>query len=250
MGKSQHVKQAAKVEERLRKAAEYISKEKKAGARVNVTQIARQFQVSYQTLRLRVNDSCQPARRAHEAQQLLDHVQEKVLLEWVEDLSAKARPINKQGIRNMVLTIREACGRPLGKISKNWVHRFLLRHPAIKLSKPSGLDPKRAWSFNKKSVEGHFNLLESIIRNYEIPTENIYNMDEKGVQRGGGRAKSNEKFLVSRCKRPHYRKKSANLELITIIECASADGESIKPGFIFPGQSYQPEWFRADPDIW
>jgi hypothetical protein len=41
MEKSQRVKQAEKVEEKFKKAKEYISKEKKAGTHVNVTQIAR-----------------------------------------------------------------------------------------------------------------------------------------------------------------------------------------------------------------
>jgi hypothetical protein len=42
---------------------------------------------------------------------------------------------------------------------------------------------------------------------------------------------------------------SANLELVTIIECICADGESLKPGFIFPGKEFHPEWFQVDNDI-
>jgi hypothetical protein len=39
------------------------------------------------------------------------------------------------------------------------------------------------------------------------------------------------------------------LELVTIIECISADGDSIKPGFIFPGVEFHPEWFQVDDGI-
>ncbi|KAG2084373.1 uncharacterized protein F5147DRAFT_797523, partial [Suillus discolor] len=64
--------------------------------------------------------------------------------------------------------------------------RFLHRHPSIKLGRPSGLDPKRGQCFNKTTVEDHFKLLREIMEELGIPWENVYNMDEKGCQRGGG----------------------------------------------------------------
>lgn len=57
------------------------------------------------------------------------------------------------------------------------------------------------------------------------------------------------KYFIPRNRRPHYRLRSANLELVTIIECVSADGEAIKPGFIFSGKEHHPEWFEVDPEI-
>jgi hypothetical protein len=68
-------------------------------------------------------------------------------------------------------------------------------------------------------VHKHFDLLLEIICKYEIPIENIYNMDEKGCQRGGERKNSNWKYFVHRLHRPKYRVRSGNLELVTIIEC-------------------------------
>jgi hypothetical protein len=38
---------------------------------------------------------------------------------------------------------------------------------------------------------------------------------------------------------------SANLKLITIIECICADGTAFLPGFIFEGQQYDMEWFKT-----
>ena len=46
---------------------------------------------------------------------------------------------------------------------------------------PSGLDPKRARAFNPITVEHHFELLENFIQKHDIPWENVYNMDEKGI---------------------------------------------------------------------
>ncbi len=46
-----------------------------------------------------------------------------------------------------------------------------------------------------------------------------------------------------------YKHRSANLELITIIECISADGKELLPGFVFEGQQYDPEWFKTNREI-
>lgn len=75
-------------------------------------------------------------------------------------------------------------------------------------------------------------------------------MDEKGCQRGGGRKTSAQKYFVPRNKRPKYKIHSGNLELVTIIECVSADGTALQPGFVFMGKEFCPEWFEVHPDIW
>ncbi|KIM59046.1 hypothetical protein SCLCIDRAFT_94999, partial [Scleroderma citrinum Foug A] len=46
-----------------------------------------------------------------------------------------------------------------------------------------------------------------------------------------------------------YKFRSDNLELVTIIECVCADGTSLKPGFVFSGKQFHPEWFQTDPKI-
>jgi hypothetical protein len=74
-------------------------------------------------------------------------------------------------------------------------------------------------------------------------------MDEKGVQRGGGRSRTAEKFFIFRTQRPAYRQASGDLGLITIVECVNADDDSIKPRIIFPGKQFHKEWFEVDDDI-
>lgn len=183
--------------------------------------------------------------QAHSTQQCLSQIQENVLVDWIVLLSDTGHSVSKIVAEQMAQLI---CGKRPGK---GWVERFLKRHPELKLGKPSGLDPKRAQAFNKPTVKRHFELLEAIIKWYEIPPENIYNMDEKGVQRGGGRKVQAQKFLVPRNKRPKYKLRSANLELVTIVECVAADGGLLSPGIIFEGkQQYEHAWFEVDPKIW
>ncbi|KAG2061174.1 hypothetical protein BDR06DRAFT_844379, partial [Suillus hirtellus] len=83
-----------------------------------------------------------PARKAHRDQQLLSEVKEKVLVEWIEHLDAAGNPISRRTIKQKVHVLTKKIP------GKNWIQRFLKRHPVIKLGRPSGLDPKRAQCFN------------------------------------------------------------------------------------------------------
>ncbi|KIO11372.1 hypothetical protein M404DRAFT_127756 [Pisolithus tinctorius Marx 270] len=118
------------------------------------------------------------------------------------------------------------------------------------LEKPAGLDPQHGQSFNQTVVDNHFKLLQQVIKEKEIPWENIYNMDEKGCQWGGGQKSSPEKYFIPCGWFLKYKIHSGKLELVTIIECVSADSSSIAPGFVFSGKSYHKKWFKAHPDIW
>lgn len=199
--------------------------------------------LKYHTLRRRHLNKSKPANQAHGKQQLLDEAQERVLISWVIFYSHVGQPMDKNALRMKAKVI---CGK---KPCKGWVRLFLLRHPDLKLGRPSGLDAKRARAFNRPTVEYHCALLKAFIEKFGIPVENIYNMDEKGCQRGGGRKLSGRKFIIPRSDRPAYRDKNDCLELITIIECVCADGCSLLPGFVFSGAKFSPEWFDIDDDI-
>jgi hypothetical protein len=210
----------------------------------SVGDAALKWKIPLQTLRDRKNGRTKPYRRAHGGQQRLTPEGEAVLVAWLQLWADTARPVSISRIQRIA---RDLAG---GKVGKNWVYRFLERHPELKLGKPSGLDPKRAQAFNETTVTSHFEQLKKALYPGLKPS-NLYNMDEKGCQRGGGRRIRNQKFIICNGKLTQYRVQSANLELITIIECVSADGTHIKPGFIFPQKksSLEEEWINVDPEI-
>jgi hypothetical protein len=140
--------------------------------------------VSYHTLRNRFLGKSLPPRKAHTQQQILSPEAEKVLVDWIIFLSDTAHPLDKLTVRKKVMAL---CGT---KPSASWVYWFLWRWPDIQLGRPSSLDPKRGQAFNRPVVGRHFDLLLQIVKKYDIPMKNIYNMDEKGCQRGGGRKQS------------------------------------------------------------
>ena len=199
---------------------------------------------AFGTIRNCSSGTHQATRKGHEDLQVLSPIQENILVEWVILLSDTGHCISKRMLR---MKAELLCSHKPGK---NWVYCFLLRHPEIVLGKPSGLDPKWAQAFNKPTVKTHFKLLEALIKKHGIPPKNIYNMDEKGVQHGGGQKTQARKYVAPRSKHPKYKLQSANLELITIVDCVAADRGYLSPGIIFEGkQQYERAWFEVDPRI-
>ena len=51
------------------------------------------------------------------------------------------------------------------------------------MSKPNGLDPKRAQNFNRATVEDYFGRRRKLEKDFDgIPPEHQWNIDEKGIQ--------------------------------------------------------------------
>ena len=102
--------------------------------------------------------------------------------------------------------------------------------------------------FNLTIVNHYFTLLKNFFVENEIPQENIYNMDEKSIQLGGGQKCDRTKYFYSPLQKACVCITDANLELVTVIECTCADGSSLKLGFVFSGTEFCPEWFK-EPNI-
>jgi len=236
---------AACIEELLKKGCRQLAREKQNGIKTNIKQTASKLGVPYTTLRARFLNIHKTRHEGHTDQQYLTPSQENVLVHWIMHLGATGRPVCKRDIKQRAQHISSAHKPP----SRNWIYLFLRRHPDIVLSAPCGLDPKRAKAFNRPVVNHYFDELVALVESLGIPIENIYNMDEKGCQRGGGKKGSRRKYFYSRHQRAKYKHRSANLELITIIEAICADGTNLKPGFVFPGSSFSPEWFETHEEI-
>ncbi|KIL54744.1 hypothetical protein M378DRAFT_91977 [Amanita muscaria Koide BX008] len=118
-------------------------------------------------------------------------------------------------------------------IGTNWPRRFKKRNPQVITARPAKLDPKRAKNFNKTIINDYFDKWEELNEQYGgIPPEHIWNMDEKGIQMGGGRKNNGKGYFYLRDHRNRYRISSDNLELVTVLECVSAAGESAPTAFV------------------
>ncbi|KAH7101640.1 hypothetical protein BKA62DRAFT_618504 [Auriculariales sp. MPI-PUGE-AT-0066] len=209
----------------------------------NYLAISEQHGVARGTLKNHFEQRTRAPQQAHANQQILSPLEERALVDWAIWNAAFGRPFDKNTARHRVYIMTSGAKKP----GQKWFNKFLARHNTeLKLCRAYGLDPKRAENFTKEAVLTHFRNLAYIINKYNIPPENWYNSDEKGVQMGGGRNSDPRKFIFSKADLRKYRLKSDNLELVTIIETTCADGtDCINPCFIGQPGDYG-EWFHPN----
>jgi len=207
----------------------------------SVAAAARAVGLNKSTLHYRVHGQTHSIHEAHLPLRLLSFEQEQVLVEWCKYSAMLALPLRRSTLYKKVFALT---GRVPGK---HWYERFIKRHPELTLRKPSALDPKRASGFNFEAVTDYFAQLGAVLREYNIPPENTYNEDEKGIQLGGGRKGSGMKYLFDAGEEIHYKLKSDSLELVTVIECVSADGaKGPGPSFVVSQAKDPGEWYEID----
>ena len=166
------------------------------------------------------NDACAE-------QQLLTPDQENSLVNWIKSYGEMGMPLSSEDLRTHTSAIAQQ------EVGKNWYRKLRQHHPELQAAKPAKLDPKRAKHFNETIINDYFDKLEALHAKYpgSIPPEHIWNMDEKGIQMGGGRKKSNKKFYYMKDQKQKYRICSDNLKLVTILECILAAGDVVSLSF-------------------
>jgi hypothetical protein len=167
-------------------------------------------------------------RDAQASCQLLSSQQEATLVDWIDHRAQTAKPFDRHDIQSLAYELS-------GKIpGKGWVPRFSKHNHEVRSCRPSNLDPKRAQNFNASNIKHFFGLVKTIFDAHpNLSAKHIWNMDEKGLQLGGGRKQRRKFFRPASMKQSNfYRIRSDNLELVTIIECISPSGLSIPPSFV------------------
>ena len=177
-------------------------------------------------------------QEAHVHEQLLTAAQEEVLVKWIKVQGRRGIPLT---YATVALYAGEISGQEVGG---SWPKRFLKRHPDLKVKKTQGLETARAKALNQFAVGDFFDMLDELIKEYDIVPENLYNMDEKGVQLGIG---AKVAVLVDRDQKTAYSIEDGNRELVTVIEAICADGSTVHPAVIFQAKRRNAEWGRNNP---
>ena len=165
-------------------------------------------------------------------------VQEEVLVKWIKVQGCHGIPLTYVTV---ALYAGEISGQQVGG---SWPKWFLKCHPDLKMKKMQGLEMARAKALNQFAVGEFFDMLDELIKEYDIVPENIYNMDEKDVQLSIG---AKVVVLVDRDQKTAYSIKDGNQELVTVIEVICADGSTIHPAIIFQVKRWNAEWGCNNP---
>lgn len=177
-------------------------------------------------------------QEAHINEQLLTDAQETILAKWVKVQGRRGIPMTYESVAHCA---NEISGQ---KVGESWPKRFVKRHPELKMKKTTGLEKARAKALNQFAVNGFFDMLTNVIEEYSILPENIYNMDEKGIQLGIG---AKITAMIDSDQKVAYSIEDGNRELVTVIEAICADGSVLHPSVIFQGQRRNSEWGRNNP---
>jgi hypothetical protein len=181
---------AAENESRLQKAIAAVKRKEH-----RCYSAAKVFGVPPRTLYDRVNGGKKPRNQAHKCDQNLTHAEEKELVRWITLLTISGYPPRYETLRRLAEILREL-GRvkktdgnqvPVivyDKIGKDWVQRFLGRHPELASVRPRSIDAVRVKDTSPEELKKWFDGLEKVLAEFNIKFENIYNMDESGFAIG------------------------------------------------------------------
>lgn len=171
-------------------------------------------------------------------EQLLNEAQEEILANWV-------KVQGRRGIPMTYASVAQCAGAISGKqVGGSWPKRFGKRHPDLKMKKTIGLEKARAKALNRFAVNEFYDILIEVMKEYDILPENLYNMDEKGLQLGIG---ARIAAMIDRDQKIAYSIEDGNRELVTVIETICADGSVLHPSVIFQGARRNSEWGRSNP---
>jgi hypothetical protein len=206
---------------------------------------AEKFGVNRVTLARRHRKQTQPHDAAQHQTRLLTPQQEAELVKYIQDLTKRALPPNRDMIKNFVRTI--ARWEP----SDSWVTRFLHRnHDDLTIKWTTGLDRERHQADSEDKYRSYFNLLHSKIEQYDVKPHNIYNMDEKGFLLG---VTSRSKRVFSKQlweqKKVTAALQDGNRDWITVLACICADGSWVDPTIVYEGTAGLREGWLSDLEV-
>ena len=206
--------------------------------KLSIRQAAKDFEVVRSTLATRFQGTALPRKDAHEHQKKLSAPEEKVLVEWIKAQGRRGVPISPGTIGDHAEAIAG------GSVGASWPGRFMERHPDLKTKWTQSLEKCRANNVNYANVNNFYDMYEGLVEEYNIPIENIYNMDEKGLQLGVGKRIA---AIIDRDQKNVYNLEDGNRELVTVIETVCADGTVLNPSVIFKGARTNLAWGKVNP---
>ena len=177
-------------------------------------------------------------QEAHEFQQLLSAAQERILADWAKVQTQQGVPISPSSLADHASDI---AGQP---VRTSWQGWFMEWHPNLKTRWTQSLEQCLANNVNRPTVYKFFDILEELVKEFNIPIKNIYNMDKKGVQLGVGKWVA---AIVDWSQKNVYNLENRNRELVTIIETVCADGFALQPTVIFEGKQVNLGWTKSNP---
>lgn len=187
-------------------------------------------------------------QQANATKSHLTNGETEIILNFITECGNRGFPLSHRRLKEhveKVLRARLEDSFRVEGLGHNWTHRFVQKHSArIKTSWATSLEEKRGQGANPHANEAWWKLLGETLKEYNIKPENIYGVDEVGIQAQGG---ERERVIGARKKAPQYQQRGGTRENITVLVTICADGTSQAPAVIFKGSAFQVKWKQNNP---
>jgi hypothetical protein len=177
-----------------------------------------------------------------ESQQYLTVYEEDALAKFVLQLADLGQPVRIKFLPSLAFCLvrhRPESSRPSKPPGKNWAKAFQDRHPEVRARTVKALD----WNRHEKNIYNKvtqwFDVVERVLRDPAVLAENVYNMDETGVMLS---MLGSVKVLLGKNDMRTYRGARVKREVVTAVECVSADGRYLSPMVIWPAATHRSNW--------
>lgn len=175
--------------------------------------------------------------------QIFAEAEEKDLAKYLETASKLYHGLTPKNVRMLAYQFAKRNDK---KIPDNWVVKeeasydwfwgFMKRHNELSLRKPEATSLSRATSFNRHNVGTFFGNLKSLMGRFQFPPQQIYNVDETGINT----VHKPKKIVACRGLKQVSKVTSAERgELVTVCSAINAIGNHLPPFMIFPRKNWQ-----------
>ena len=132
---------------------------------------ARVYNLDRTTLSRRVKGTTNRSA-AHTEQQILSPEQESLLAQWILQLEDTGHAVGHAQVKDMAVQILRFSGKS-HTVGKNWVTRFLQRHPEIHTKTGKKIDVLRLNGTTSEILRAWFPFLQGVLTQFKIKTENM-----------------------------------------------------------------------------
>jgi len=224
----------------------------KNGEFKSVWATAKAFNVSETTLRARINGRVTEVED-NESRQLLSNAEETMLAKRCTYLTKTGFPPRKTTIIEMATEIQQRRVRKINDeegmelvryppIGKDWIRRFLNRHPELRVKRPRRIDASRVKEVTHENVIEWIRTVGEVMRDYKIKPENVYNMDETGFSIGSIQAAH---VVIDDTIKAQFQAQPGRQEWVTVLECICGDGSAVAPLVIFKAENGSTSWAQS-----
>ena len=238
---------ATKAKRKREEILEDAIKKIQEGEFEGISHAVRETGLSKATLHGRLHEA-KPKNKSQEKHQNLMEVEEKELAQWITLCTIIGRMPIPDVVCEMAEGIRRRCIKGVNEvgmelvhyepIGKGWVSRFLKQFPYLQMEQEKKIEVVQLEA-NEEDYRDYFEKLRTVIDEFDVSPENIYNMDETGFNIG---VTEDRHVVVDGTISSHYQGKGGHQEWVTSIDCICADGSSISPLIIFTGASIMSNW--------